>query len=202
MAKAMIFLNGNPYQGAIYKGSGDICVCADGAYNWTKSKCVVDVIVGDMDSIAKIPDNVELVRVPEKKDFSDGYLAVSYCISKGYSVIELYGADGGRLDHQYANLHLLKALNDKGASGVIVTDDCRVYLINQPTIIPLIKNCNVSVVPLGGFVHISNTRGLMYPFPNERLGGHDGIGLSNIATEDEGYIELSEGEAFVFVYMP
>jgi len=199
LGKAVIFLNGTPYADTISKSPQDIFVCADGAYNWAHINHDIDMVVGDMDSVECMPTHIDIVKVPVRKNFSDGYLAIDLVIGKGYRDIRIVGADGGRLDHQYANLMLLKAIGDRNSSGVILTNNCQIYLISRPSVLSVSKNSTVSVVPLGAYMHISNTRGLEYPFPDRRVCGHDGLGMSNVATEDEIYLELVEGEAFVFV---
>ena len=201
MKKAVIFLNGNPYIGAVEKNHGDIFICADGAYNWVRGRFSVDVILGDMDSVdaRNIEDNgIEKILFPAEKDYTDGHLAVEFAVKRGYKRIEIYGAGGGRLDHQVANLYLLKLCKDLGADGIIVGGGERVYFANGDFKLNVNKNSIVSVVPFSDAAHITNTSGLKYPIENKIINKHL-IGISNIAVDNEIHIGLTEGEILVFV---
>src|SRR5699024_11235539 len=66
----------------------------------------------DFDSInanelKKIRKTIDLDIVPSEKDYTDSELALLDLRDKGYKNIDVYGALGGRLDHELINIQLL-----------------------------------------------------------------------------------------------
>ena len=67
-----------------------------------------DLVVGDMDSIVEpFGPDVPVSLYPERKDASDMELAVRHALALEHSSIDVYGALGGREDHQFCNICLL-----------------------------------------------------------------------------------------------
>ncbi|CDZ99479.1 Thiamine pyrophosphokinase [Jeotgalicoccus saudimassiliensis] len=72
----------------------------------------VEKAYGDFDSVT--PDDIELFRqslaldiVPSAKNFTDSELALLSLAELGYTAIDVYGALGGRKDHELMNIQLL-----------------------------------------------------------------------------------------------
>ena len=83
-----------------------------GAYYLIKHGVTPIYAFGDFDSVTKkelekIEDALEIDIVPHKKDFTDFELSLYQLIKKGYRDIDVYGALGGRLDHEIANIQAL-----------------------------------------------------------------------------------------------
>lgn len=72
----------------------------------------VEKAYGDFDSVTE--DDLELFKqslaldiVPSAKDFTDSELALLSLAELGYTAIDVYGALGGRKDHELMNIQLL-----------------------------------------------------------------------------------------------
>jgi len=94
--------------------AGDVVVGADGGAARARAwGLTVDVIVGDMDSLAE-EEQAALARQggrfihhPRAKDETDLELALNYALEAGAEEIVILGALGGRLDHTLGNVLLL-----------------------------------------------------------------------------------------------
>lgn len=86
--------------------------------------------IGDFDSIKneEILKNLDIERLPTRKDVTDTHAAVDYAIAKGYDEIDIYGVTGGRLDHFFAIVCLLKKYQD-----------IKIRIIDNQNIIELLK---------------------------------------------------------------
>ena len=96
--------------------SFDCVVSVDGGLKYTKELDVMPhAIVGDFDTIHKeildeyrqIPSILWDVHKPEK-DETDTELAINTAVKLGCDQLVILGATGGRLDHEWSNVHLLK----------------------------------------------------------------------------------------------
>ena len=84
---------------------GDLVIAADGGLATLESLGIApDVILGDFDSLGRIPDGEGVILHPVEKDDTDTMLAVKYALEKGYKDIWICCALGGRLDHLMANI--------------------------------------------------------------------------------------------------
>ncbi|MCD8502461.1 MAG: thiamine diphosphokinase [Bacillaceae bacterium] len=70
-----------------------------------------DFVIGDFDSTKVKPGEIEsnsnCFIYPPEKDFTDLDLAITKAIELSPASIQIYGATGGRLDHEMVNLQLL-----------------------------------------------------------------------------------------------
>ena len=57
-----------------------------------------DLIVGDFDSLGRVPAGDNILRHPVEKDDTDTMLAVKTALDRGMGTIVFYGCLGGRLD--------------------------------------------------------------------------------------------------------
>ena len=98
---------------------GDYIIAADGGWQYCKQEGIVpDLLLGDFDSLAVVPDFAHIHRVPVEKDDSDMMLAIKRGLERGETLFHLYGGMGGqRTDHTVANLQALLYLADHGAEG-------------------------------------------------------------------------------------
>ena len=85
-----------------------------GAYLLSKNKINMDLALGDFDSVnekeyATIKEYSNEIKIfKEKKNFTDTYLAIQHALLMDYDEIVIYGGTGGRFDHEFANMNLLK----------------------------------------------------------------------------------------------
>ena len=91
----------------------------------------IDLAVGDFDSINEeyykdVKRNSDkMILFPKRKDYTDTYLALKEALLMKPDEIQIYGGLGGRFDHTYANVNLLKLGNIK-----IINDDTMIYLLD------------------------------------------------------------------------
>ena len=104
----------------IRRKPGDMIIAADGGYRSLLSLGVKpDLVVGDFDSLGYVPQDVETVQVPVRKDDTDMLLAAQEGLKRGYDRFMLVGGMGGRLDHTLGNFQVLAWLAERGARGAM-----------------------------------------------------------------------------------
>ena len=126
MSRTVILANGDfPKRGgAAWKllAEATRVVCCDGAADAYRRRFRrwPDVIIGDLDSLSRLPSHVScppsLVKVPDQ-DTNDLEKAMAYCAKQGWKNPVIVGATGKREDHTLGNV--FRAL-DYGCE--IVTD--------------------------------------------------------------------------------
>lgn len=83
-----------------------------GAYYLIKRGIIPVYAFGDFDSVSQkelntIKKTLEIDIVPRQKDYTDFELSLHQLVDKGYREIDVYGAMGGRIDHEIANIQAL-----------------------------------------------------------------------------------------------
>ena len=65
--------------------------------------------LGDFDSLNRLelPEGLEAIVLPVRKDETDGQSAMARAVEMGYKTIVFWGSLSGRLDHTLANLRLI-----------------------------------------------------------------------------------------------
>ena len=174
-------------------------ICADGGYSRVVGAEKKTVIIGDLDSLGSAPEGVPVLTCPTDKDYTDGEKAVRYAADKGYEKIVLYGADGGRMDMQVANLFLLKIAYDLSLSAEINSEKERVFYTEKDFFYSCPVGKRVSVLPLGGDTVFSSSEGLVYPLSGLRLTCRDTVGISNKTTKSAFRISVKTGGALIFI---
>ncbi len=104
-----------------------------------------DLIIGDFDSLKKIPPNIPVIKYPEDKDFTDAELALQFCQNIKTKEVVLVGLLGRRLDHLIANLMSLSKYNFK-----IIEGNQEIFLCRDKLKIFGKKNDLISLIPLLG----------------------------------------------------
>lgn len=114
--KFILFLNGNYREDDLefFKSLiGDkITVAVDGGYSFfEKIDAIPDYIIGDLDSIDKIPEEVQentaVFEFPKEKDLTDSHVALDFCMKENFDSIEMVMPDIGEPDHFLGNIMLL-----------------------------------------------------------------------------------------------
>ena len=89
-------------------------IAADGGLRHLEDRGIVpDCIVGDFDSLGRVPAGDNIIQHPVEKDDTDMMLAVKTGLSLGCRTFVLYGGLGGRIDHAYANYQTLCYLAER-----------------------------------------------------------------------------------------
>ncbi len=102
-----------------------------GAYLLALDNIKIDLAIGDFDSVDSVEFELikkhskEIKKYDQKKDFTDTYLALQVALSMEYDEIVIYGGTGGRFDHEFANMNLLKL-----GRISIVSNDIMMYMLD------------------------------------------------------------------------
>jgi thiamine pyrophosphokinase len=195
--KGILLLNGQPYTQPI-SADGAKVYCCDGAYAWTKDKVKIDKNIGDFDSLDYIPYPPPEEIYPSEKDFTDGEIAINKMIDEGIDDICIYGGGGGREDHFLGNLHLLYLAHMRGAIAKMITQNSIIFPATGRIFLGEYNGKTISVLPFGGNVHIMDSRGLKYAYP-EKLGYGECRGISNIVESDNAFITVGKGDITLII---
>ena len=107
-------------------GEGDYIIAADaGCRHLERLGARPDLIVGDFDSLGRIPSFPNVEVCPVEKDDTDSMIALRHAVTLGCRRILLFGALGGRrLDHTLANIQALAWARAQGAECFIIGEGC------------------------------------------------------------------------------
>lgn len=99
--------------------NGDWAGVDKGALILLKSGIIPKYAFGDFDSVTEtefkvLKEQIEVEVVQSEKDYTDTELCLLSLVEAGYTEIDVYGAFGGRIDHELINIQLLQneALRD------------------------------------------------------------------------------------------
>lgn len=207
----LIILNGdkidNPDIDSIVN-KADYVICADGGAKWAYEDAIkVDAIIGDFDSVSQEimalyeDSETKIIKAPKEKDETDGVLAVDYALLKGADYVTILGATGGRLDHQYGNIMLLKRLQNAKCGGRMILGNGYAVMSNHNIEISCKVGDTISIVPFDGELVINGTCGLKYKVDKGTCFRYGyPIGISNIAVNPKIRIDITGGNALIFCY--
>ena len=174
-----------------------ILICADSGYNHAvqmnlKPHCVV----GDMDSIGEIPEQIPIRKFPVDKDQTDTELAIEAALQEGCTELVLLGASGIRLDHSLANILLLTKLEHHGIVAELIDEHNRMRVISQSSKWTANSGDTISLIPLSNCTGVVTT-GLVYPLNGEMLQVGSTRGISNRFLSDSAVVDLASGSLLV-----
>lgn len=169
-----------------------------------------DIWLGDADSSPQAPawlaGKTEIIRYPEKKDKSDGQLAVELAYERSAQGLGICGYRGGdSVDHVWGNLGLLEVADrlwntsDRSSSSEIcaLSPGERVWFMrDQQREIPGSPGDTISVIPLDRDLKL-DTNGLSYPAKGLDISRGSSRGLSNSMISDSCRVSVG-GAALVF----
>lgn len=200
--RAFIYTGGEIFKENIteHPKSDDICIAADGGYmNALALGEKVHILLGDFDSFTqKLPEDVEVLRVPAEKDFTDTQLAVNTAIEKGADEIMIIGGLCGRLDHTLSNLSILDDLGAHKIHAVITDGRNRVrYLNSTSTLIAKSGYKYVSILAISKKLKGVSVEGCKYPLSNATLTRSYQYAVSNEITGNCALISVRKGECYI-----
>lgn len=178
---------------------GDLLLAADGGLTHLERRGLTPhLIVGDFDSLGRVPEGNNIIRHPVEKDDTDTMLAIKTGLERGYRDFLLYGCLGGRLDHAYANLQALVFLARRGASG---------WLLGGGLAVTAIRNGRLDFAPehegvISVFCPDGEARGvtltgLHYPLRDAVLTSAFPLGVSNRFTGEAASVSVEDGTLLV-----
>lgn len=161
-------------------------------------------IVGDLDSVDPVMlehyQGVRTERHRVDKDELDLELALIAARELGATSFRVLGAFGGRLDHSLAAL-FIGARWAKAGSEVSLhggSHEAWLCLPGRPVVLSLATGTTVSILALGEQAVLSSV-GLRYPLHDTRLGFGTGLGMSNVAADEQVSVSSTSGTAAVIV---
>ncbi len=200
--KAYVFGGGEIFSEYIEERplDGDIVICADSGYkNAVKMGVKVDVLVGDFDSLSKIPDEVgELIRVPSEKNQTDTQLAVDIALERGADEIVLIASTQGRCDHALSALAILEYLYDKKVPASVTNGQNRIRFIRDSGIILIRSQYKYfSVITLDKLAKRVSIDGAKYSLKNRDITRHCQFAVSNEIVKNAALISVKKGALYV-----
>lgn len=185
-----------------YVSQATAVIAADGGANHLAALGLIPTaLVGDCDSItANLLDDLRqrgviIEQHPPAKNETDLELAFAYAL-RHYptETIWLVGVIGDRLDHTVANILLLAHPMLAGHTVHLLDDQQSAWLVTAATDITGQAGDTVSLIPLGGSVHVAATTGLRWPLQNEWLPFGSPRGVSNELTSGRAHIRVHSGQ--------
>lgn len=178
----------------------DLIICADGGYKYKDllgREC--DLVVGDFDSLGRVPETENRIVAPKEKDETDMMLAVMQGYDKGYRNFVILGALGGeRSDHSVANIQLLHYIASKGGKGTVIHgDEIFTAFKNDSLILGAELKGYISVFSLADESRGVTIKNLKYTLENASLNSYIPVGVSNEFTGQESLIEVKDGVLLV-----
>lgn len=207
--KALIIGNGSDIEKERLKHiTYDYIICADGGLNKVKKlELIPNLIVGDFDSVDKdlldsfLVLNIETIKFPPEKDYTDMELAIDIAVKKGCDHITLLSATGTRLDHTLANIMLIEKYYNKGIKVEIVDNHNIIKLISDNTdfYVHKVNEHFVSIVPISKKLIGLTLEGFKYPLNDVEVKRGEALLISNEITNENGRIVLKKGTAILFL---
>ncbi|MDX1415623.1 MAG: thiamine diphosphokinase [Candidatus Promineifilaceae bacterium] len=199
----LIFANGDLEDGhwvQTYLKSASTVIAANGGsgHLW-RLGYLPDVVIGDLDSLPKAVEEwlqeneVQMMQFPQNKDENDLELALLYAVEQSRDLIMVFAAAGGRMDQTLANIQLLAHPNLIDRQIELVTAHERAWLVTGTAEFKGEIGDNVSLIPLGGTVHIRYTRGLQWQLSDEELAFGPARGVSNRMQSKSATISVASG---------
>ena len=160
----------------------DFIVCADRGYvNAQQQGIVPHVIVGDFDS-APPPHNTaaKVITLPCEKDDTDSYYIARQIVKEGFTHAVFCGVTGGRPDHTFANIQMLKFMAKSGVDTQII-DRYSTYrvIVDSSTVLAPQENCYFSIFSLDEKCTGVSENGGKYELSDVELTNDCPIGVSN-----------------------
>ncbi len=180
---------------------GDLLIAADGGWSNAELLGVTPaVLMGDLDSLGdkKVPNGVEIYRVPAEKDLTDTQLAVEFALQKGVRDLVIVGGLSGRLDHTLSNLAILEHLEALRVHAVINDGFNRARFIrNNSTLIPRGSYTYLSLIAADPVCKGVEIDGVKYPLKNAKLKRDHQYAVSNELTGNCAFIAVKKGGLYI-----
>ena len=202
----------------------DIVIAADSGYKNAKALgLTVDVLIGDMDSINKVPEtgNMEIIRLPAEKDITDTQAAVALAIERGADDICIIGGIGSRLDHTLSNVSILEDIEGYYSAPLgrrrkffglnkqlKMARQINAIMTNGYNRIRFLRN-NSAIIPRNPYFRYISLicaeetakgvciDGVKYPLQNAKLSRRNQYAVSNEITGNCAFVAVDSGAIYV-----
>ena len=179
----------------------DLVIAADGGYDSLKKfgiRC--DLLIGDLDSIADVPTDCEIIRHPVKKDETDMMLAYLEGAERGYTDFCIMGATGGREDHTFANYCLLLYMSEHGHKGCVLSDTGTTLILKNGSVeVHGEHGKHFSAFAFGAPAKNVTIKGLEYECAGITLNPEYPLAVSNRFTGKTGTVTVGDGALLLMI---
>ena len=174
---------------------GDFVIAADGGLKYLDALgAKPDLVLGDFDSLGKVPAGDNVLRYPPEKDDTDMMIAVKEGLRRGFVRFALFGGLGGRLGHTLANIQTLMFLSKNSARGFLCGESETVTAVTDGTISFSAAHAGyISVFCLDEPARGVTLRGLKYPLNDAVMTSSVPLGVSNEFTGDAASVTVRHG---------
>lgn len=180
----------------------DFIACADGGYLYAqKLNLRPDLIIGDFDSSPK-PKNIagRILSLPREKDDTDTMYLVRECVRLGFEEFVFFGCTGGRLDHTFANFCVLQYLSQKNCTAEMLDKENLIFILQKGVqTIDYLNGKGFSIFPFGCHECSVTLKGFAYELEDGILTADFPLGVSNIITSDNAFVEIKDGSALIII---
>jgi thiamine pyrophosphokinase len=201
MDKSCLIFAGAPFYRPTTLFTADLIIACDLGLAHAEALGVKPhLIIGDFDSYAgTLPEDIEVIKLPVRKDDTDTGYALRYALSRGYRRIHVTHALGGRLDHSLANLQSAIDATLKGASVSMEGQDvyARLLTAGSLTVHPTLGQ-SLSILSLTDRCTDVSVTGAAYTLAHATLTNRYPLGVSNHA-EGEVTVTVGEGVAAILL---
>lgn len=183
----------------IEKTSADLLIAADGGLDRARALGLEpDLILGDFDSLGRVPQEENVTVFPPEKDYTDLDLALRIGLERNCKSFCIFGAMGGRPDHSFANYQLLASLAEKGMRGLLCGEGWCASAVHDGFLeLPPREKGYVSVFSVSEKAEGVCLEGLKYSLENASLSSLFPLGVSNEFTGSAVKISVREGTLLV-----
>lgn len=187
------------YKPHIKEVIGDVIGVDAGCLYLIEKGIKIDIALGDFDSVDSrqyelIKNNsLNLVKLNSIKDDTDLEHCLNYLYSKGYHKAYIYGAIGGRKDHDLINIKLcyLSKMN------IVLLDEQQIIYKLEKGIHSINKN-NYKYLSLISFEKtLTNLEGVKYPIKFKEIDFNDLYTVSNEIIADCAKLEILSGKVLI-----
>lgn len=160
-----------------------------------------DLILGDFDSLGRIPELPDVEVSPVRKDDTDSMLAARRALERGCDTLLFFGCLGGkRLDHTLANIQTIAWAANEGAAAYLVGEGCCLTALTggHGLTFDARYSGDFSVFCLGADAEGVTERGLSYTLERAGLTAHFPLGVSNSFTGESAHVSVERGLLIVY----
>ncbi|MDR0919049.1 MAG: thiamine diphosphokinase [Oscillospiraceae bacterium] len=203
-----VIVSAGDFHGEIPAGF-DFLIAVDGGLKHCLARRLkYDVIIGDFDSLGYVPVSENVIQLPQDKNESDTFFAVSYAIDNRFDEIHIFGGTGGRNSHTLANIQTLKYLASKNIVNFMYDKEEIYTVIATPKDVDISKKSVLKVKfteEKKGFISVFSSnpesvvtiKGLKYELDNAVITDKYPYGLSNEFIGKESSVEVIDGTILI-----
>lgn len=184
---------------SIVINEGDTVIAADAGLRYLREAGIEpDSVIGDFDSLGKVPEGGRVTVLPTEKDVTDMYAAAEAGIAAGFTRFKFYGWSGGRLGHTIANIQLCASLAERGYRADFVTDkQVMTALSGGEMRFDKSHTGYISVFSFTDECRGVTLEGLKYPLAEATLSSRFPLGVSNEFTGVDSLVKVRQGTLIV-----